>query len=616
MNIRCWKCGSKNVTVSLSTESKYSIGKGTVGTLLFGTGGAAMGVNGKTSESKRYICQACGEIASFTLSENTCAEIEKALKENDASTLQLKKRLYPNIEWEPSVTVPAAEPESVKADIREYSYDEIKKMVYDFFMDPTHIGKSFSDSEILTLLGLNDNYREELREQINDFVLDLVLAEAGSFIIDVDEEKYLSSLKDDLNADIRYTYSPEGNDCIRYLNFKSRVSDERKRIKKEREEAEQQQKAYIHNQKRKIADAHKASRIAELAPYRKKLEAALDCFTSFYSFSNAKRRYEAFLLLNGEVIDRFKNHFGLHDIIKLSGEWALDINGKWRWIREYTNDDITQFKELAEKAREEFNKCGDVKQIYTSCDIDDNIYFIAVRENGEMLVFGSDSEFDYLKEWKNIEKYCFYGVAIRKSGDLALAKDFHDPSVKKWNECYDIPEEEYTAKVHYAVNLDGTLESVSLDIKHPLEQLQYSGEIIQVVFDGSHTAIITKNGNVITNDKEICNTKVIAGKYIKPYFVFVTEDGQLIQENGKIHVEGIKLWDNIETIEEDRRQAIKKEQEKRRLEEIRIEEEERKKAEEKRRAGLRAQKLCQHCGGIFKGFFSKTCTACGKTKDY
>ena len=26
--------------------------------------------------------------------------------------------------------------------------------------------------------------------------------------------------------------------------------------------------------------------------------------------------------------------------------------------------------------------------------------------------------------------------------------------------------------------------------------------------------------------------------------------------------------------------------------------------------------VCQHCGGTFKGFFSKICTQCGRKKDY
>lgn len=30
----------------------------------------------------------------------------------------------------------------------------------------------------------------------------------------------------------------------------------------------------------------------------------------------------------------------------------------------------------------------------------------------------------------------------------------------------------------------------------------------------------------------------------------------------------------------------------------------------------KAQELCQHCGGTFKGLFNKVCTQCGKPKDY
>lgn len=37
---------------------------------------------------------------------------------------------------------------------------------------------------------------------------------------------------------------------------------------------------------------------------------------------------------------------------------------------------------------------------------------------------------------------------------------------------------------------------------------------------------------------------------------------------------------------------------------------------EKERANRRALGVCQHCGGVFKGFFNPRCTSCGKEKDY
>lgn len=38
--------------------------------------------------------------------------------------------------------------------------------------------------------------------------------------------------------------------------------------------------------------------------------------------------------------------------------------------------------------------------------------------------------------------------------------------------------------------------------------------------------------------------------------------------------------------------------------------------EEQQAAQYRSKGLCQYCGGTFKGLFSKTCTVCGKLKDY
>jgi len=63
----------------------------------------------------------------------------------------------------------------------------------------------------------------------------------------------------------------------------------------------------------------------------------------------------------------------------------------------------------------------------------------------------------------------------------------------------------------------------------------------------------------------------------------------------------------------------KEEEQKRKAEEARINAE-RCAAEEKRiaaeKADRRSRGVCQHCGGSFKGFFTKTCANCGKKKDY
>lgn len=100
MSVRCWKCGSKNVTVTVMNEQSYSIRKGVAGALLFGPGGAAMGVNGKSEEKVKYVCQACGEISSVCMAESMSKQIDEAIAEEYLVSLTSLKQSFPNIEWE------------------------------------------------------------------------------------------------------------------------------------------------------------------------------------------------------------------------------------------------------------------------------------------------------------------------------------------------------------------------------------------------------------------------------------------------------------------------------------------------------------------------------------
>ena len=50
--IRCEKCGSINVNVTIVSDNSYSVKKGLLGRLFFGLGGEAMGIGGKKKEKK------------------------------------------------------------------------------------------------------------------------------------------------------------------------------------------------------------------------------------------------------------------------------------------------------------------------------------------------------------------------------------------------------------------------------------------------------------------------------------------------------------------------------------------------------------------------------------
>ena len=52
------------------------------------------------------------------------------------------------------------------------------------------------------------------------------------------------------------------------------------------------------------------------------------------------------------------------------------------------------------------------------------------------------------------------------------------------------------------------------------------------------------------------------------------------------------------------------------LEKQRIEEENKAQKHKELINSRKAQGLCHHCGGTFKGLFTKKCSSCGKEKDY
>ena len=100
--MRCMYCGSKNIALTTRNEG-YSVAKGIAGQMLFGVGGAVMGVNGK--KECIYHCSACGKDATILLNDVIDSNIDQALLKNDISELKRYKAQYYNIEWTPPVEV-------------------------------------------------------------------------------------------------------------------------------------------------------------------------------------------------------------------------------------------------------------------------------------------------------------------------------------------------------------------------------------------------------------------------------------------------------------------------------------------------------------------------------
>ncbi|MBQ7352573.1 MAG: tetratricopeptide repeat protein [Clostridia bacterium] len=77
-----------------------------------------------------------------------------------------------------------------------------------------------------------------------------------------------------------------------------------------------------------------------------------------------------------------------------------------------------------------------------------------------------------------------------------------------------------------------------------------------------------------------------------------------------------KIFNCIDTINEDRQFAIKKLEIKKRKQEEEAKRQEELKKQQELIASRKASGVCQHCGSKFKGLFTKVCSSCGKKKDY
>ena len=72
--------------------------------------------------------------------------------------------------------------------------------------------------------------------------------------------------------------------------------------------------------------------------------------------------------------------------------------------------------------------------------------------------------------------------------------------------------------------------------------------------------------------------------------------------------------DSEQKVKEYEKQIVELQQKEIALQEARKMQEEKQRIERKKT--WRSTGKCQHCGGAFKGLFSKKCTSCGREKDY
>lgn len=180
---------------------------------------------------------------------------------------------------------------------------------------------------------------------------------------------------------------------------------------------------------------------------------------------------------------------------------------------------------------------------------------------------------------------CWYHTAGLKA-DGTVVDTSEECDVSGWNDIVAI-----SAGYHHTVGLkaDGTVVATKYiglpDNYHGQCDVSEWKDIVAVSAGVWHTVGLKADGTVV------------ATKYTGKY------------DRGQCDVDGWRLFQSIDTIEEEKADALKKREEAKALALKKQQEE----AERQRR---RTAGLCQHCGGRFGGFLTKKCSNCGIKKDY
>lgn len=160
---RCAACGSPNVMLDKQTGG-YSYSKGILGSLFFGAGGAAAGVNGKTQTV--YKCPDCGQTLTYCMPADMMLKVEMALIDPAYPSKEWKiiKERYKNIgetardyakkrELEQLPDISEDEFNSLAQDVRIYwgkfgcyfEHKEKKEQVYDIEAGKLPTAEEYSD---------------------------------------------------------------------------------------------------------------------------------------------------------------------------------------------------------------------------------------------------------------------------------------------------------------------------------------------------------------------------------------------------------------------------------------------------------------------------------------
>lgn len=260
---------------------------------------------------------------------------------------------------------------------------------------------------------------------------------------------------------------------------------------------------------------------------------------------------------------------------------------------------------------------------YGECNIDSWTYIIDIatsghhtvglKSDGTVVATGKNENGQCdVSEWKDIvsisvDNLTTYG--LKKDGRVIATGDYNS-FAEASNVCALEKQ-----KGEYAILSNGKLYDYFLDENDAAECQLLKWENLVSVSYNHHAVGLKVDGTVVAVDTlgedeegkcNVENWSNVVAVYADTSVTFgITEDGRVLvvgdTYDWKSEISSWKLFDSIYTYEQEQQEKHEKRHQQ---------------VQQKLMSERREQNLCQHCGGTFKGLFTKKCSSCGKEKDY
>lgn len=254
------------------------------------------------------------------------------------------------------------------------------------------------------------------------------------------------------------------------------------------------------------------------------------------------------------------------------------------------------------------SKWQDIVQISAGGD-----YTIGLQQDGTVNIVGDcKNSLEQVGSWKNIVavsagfRHC---VALTKTGSVVAAGHdlYQQCQVQSWDRIVAL-----AAGRHHTVGLklDGTVVAIGQNTYTQCDVSHWQ-DVMSITAGDTFTAALTMHNTVLIAGPDELRQEVADWKNIvqicagNRHLLGVTKDGRVFaagdRTNGKCDVTGWKLFDNFQTLAQERLEQVEAYQQENftRMENAKK---------------WRAQGLCEQCGGEFVGVFMKKCGRCGTPK--